>query len=94
MPELLFSHPELERALDGSRTALRDRPRSRALVSIVEQLEYLSAFRAGENDGASLDRINIGILAVREIEDADLMLANTLYSIQSALDQFLAKRHA
>jgi hypothetical protein len=73
---------DLETALGAVQQLLRARPDSRALQSIVEQLEHLRAFARGENDGAMLARINIGVLAMREIEDADLDLAEALYRIE------------
>jgi hypothetical protein len=77
----------LEVTLLGVRAALRTRSSSRALQSIADQLEYLLAFVTGENVGSAIATINVGVLAARDVEEADLSLATALYRIQATIDR-------
>lgn len=80
MPELV----KAQEALAGVRRHLASRPGVRALESIIEQLEYFIAYSRGENDGALLGRMNMGVLAMREIDQVgDLDLAMMIYRIES-----------
>lgn len=85
----------LEDALAGVCRLLAERQGAQSLQSIVEQLEYLIAYAKAENDGAKLGGINIGVLAMREVEDADLRLAMTLHRIgNEAAKEYFAIRRA
>jgi hypothetical protein len=57
-------------------------PSSRALQSILQQLEYLIDLQSGRtSDKSRLKDINLDVLAAREIEDRDQNTARILYSV-------------
>ena len=56
-------------------------PGIRELESIRVQLDYLSDYAAGKNEGERLRDINIGVIAVREVEPRDEELAELLYEV-------------
>ncbi len=63
--------------------ALRLRfPQVATLVSIIRQLEYLSALESGQtSDRSRLGEIILGVQAALEIEPLDQQLAETLYIV-------------
>jgi hypothetical protein len=60
---------------------LQERPDFRPLLSIKNQLNYLSDYIAGTVDGARLKDINVGLVAAREIEGWDDELAALLHQL-------------
>ena len=53
--------------------------------SIRLQLLYLCEYAAGHNSGARLSEINLGLMAVREVEPRDEELAELLYEVAAWL---------
>jgi hypothetical protein len=74
---------EFEEALAEVRRLQAQYAWSSALRSIAEQLEYLAGVERGDGDRSKLRRINIGVLAAREVEDMDLKLAERLHKISA-----------
>ena len=62
---------------------------SSALKSIAEQLEYLLGI-----ERSKLSRINIGVLAARDVEDMDLNIANRLYAISAEVRRMAQEPNA
>jgi hypothetical protein len=73
----------LVKALDRTEQRMVERPDLTPLVSIQKQLEYLIKFNKGQIDGCRLKDINVGLVAVREIENWDDTLAGLLHEISS-----------
>jgi hypothetical protein len=64
------------------------RPNSRPLLSIENQLEYLVALEQGQRSDAELiSNLNLGLLAARELEPHDMELANLIYDVTEAVKQ-------
>ena len=68
---------------------LRSRyPHDQAIVSIIAQVEYLRDLEEGvRDDRHRLEDIIIGILAVREIEVLDPLLAELLYEVEEEVEK-------
>jgi len=67
-------------ALTAIRKLAADHTHSKPIASAIEQLEYLIAVEDGlEVDRSRLDTINIGLIAVREIEGLDEDAAEKLH---------------
>lgn len=64
------------------------------LDSVIEQLTYLLSLADGTStDESRLKNINIGLIAVREVEGADDALANMLHELaQDVRDRLSAKK--
>lgn len=64
------------------------------LNSVIEQLSYLLSLANGTcSDESRLKDINIGLIAVREIEGTDDMLADLLHELaQHVRDRMTAQR--
>jgi hypothetical protein len=71
----------LTKALDRTEQRMMERPDLTPLVSIQKQLEYLIKFNNDQIDGSRLKDINVGLVAVREIENWDNELADLLHEI-------------
>jgi hypothetical protein len=56
-------------------------PEVTQLQSILVQLRYLADYVAGRNRGERLGEINIGLLAVREVEPRSEAVAELLHTI-------------
>lgn len=63
----------------------------RELHSIRLQLEYLGDYVEGRNQGERLHEINIGLMAVREVEPRDEKVAEILYEISDWVRQQMGK---
>ena len=75
-------HDLFQRALARCRELLRKYPDDRPLLSISRQLEYLIAVDGGkESDRSRLSEIIIGVLAAREVEPLDEVLAELLHAV-------------
>lgn len=69
-----------QRALDGCRKLGRQFPDNPLIKSAQTQLQYLIDLEQGRRDDRGrLSDINIGLIAVREIEGVDDDLANWIY---------------
>jgi hypothetical protein len=77
----------LTKALDRTEQRMVERPDLTPLVSIQKQLEYLIKFNIGQIDGGRLKDINVGLVAVREIENWDDELAELLHKINAEADR-------
>lgn len=73
----------LTKALTRTEQRMAERPDLTPLVSIQKQLEYLIKFNNKEADGSRLKDINVGLVAVREIENWDDELAALLHEIST-----------
>lgn len=59
-----------------------------AIQWIIEQLEYLEGVEVGSiEDRSLLRRINLGLLAAREIEDRDARLAKLLHKVSAEVEK-------
>jgi len=74
-------------ALERTEQRIAERPDLVPLISIQKQLEYLINFNNGAVDGSRLKDINVGLVAVREIENWDDNLAGLLYKIDVEVDR-------
>ncbi len=74
-------------ALERTEQRIAERPDLVPLISIQKQLEYLINFNNGAVDGSRLKDINVGLVAVREIENWDDDLAGLLYKIDVEVDR-------
>lgn len=69
-----------EVALDAMRELSALHPESRPITSAIDQLEYLLAVARGvQQDRSRVANINIGIIAVREVEGLDEAAAEKLH---------------
>jgi predicted nucleotidyltransferase len=67
-------------ALERTEELERRYPDDRAVEQCAIQFRYLIALELGErNDRRNLENVNIGVLAVREIEPLDPSLADMIY---------------
>lgn len=73
----------LDTALARTRSLLTIRPGFRPLLSVERQLEYLIAVDTGQQAPDRLNEINLGLVAVREIEGWDDELADMLHQISA-----------
>lgn len=55
------------------------------LDSIRRQLAYLIEYTDGLNDGGHLADVNLGVLAMREVEPRDVSTAELLYEVAEAV---------
>ena len=79
-----------QKTLDRFKLFRRQYPDNGMLLSIEIQLQYLVDLEAGtEKDRERLKDINLGVIAVREVEDRDENLANQLYEVATAAKQML-----
>lgn len=63
------------------------------LDSVIEQLNYLLSLANGtSSDDSRLKDINIGLIAVRELEGGDDALANMLYELEQEVRDRIAKQ--
>ena len=63
-----------------------------SMDSAMIQLEYLLLFLQGGSDRSRLADINIGVIAVREIEAVDMELADLMHEIQGWVRRQLSQR--
>lgn len=64
-----------------------------AVISIKYQLKYLVELEEGkEKDRSRLSGINLGLIAVREIEGKDDDLAEILYEVNSIVKIMMAEK--
>ena len=78
----------LQSALGKTKILKSKYPNSNPLQSVIEQLEYLIGIESGKNtDFSKLETINIGIIAVREVEDRDMALAKELYKVSDLVEK-------
>jgi hypothetical protein len=81
-----MSDLELFRAALEATRELLSRYDSVVLKSIIDQLNYLIDVETGKTkDTSRLANINIGILAVREVEDMDPDTAEQLHKVSAAV---------
>ena len=74
----------LEKGLRACFLLRQQHPENQALISIGEQLEYLSTLEQGvHQDRSRLKDIIIGALAAREIESLDIEIAETFFQVAS-----------
>ena len=67
---------------------LQQYPDEQPLKSVENQLLYLIDLEEGRRqDRNLLARINLGLIAVREIEDLDLPFAELLHKVSAQADQ-------
>lgn len=65
-------------------------PDNRMLLSIEIQLQYLVDLVSGKvKDRSRLKDINLGVIAVHEVEDRDEDLANQLYEVAELAGKML-----
>lgn len=88
-----MTHIELFRnALAKVRLLKEQYPSSRALESVIEQLEYLIGIESGARiDRSKLRSINIGVIAAREIEDMNMQTAEELHAVSAVARQLAAE---
>lgn len=73
-----------DRALIELNKSMEKSPSNILVKSIQLQLKYLIDLEEGkEKDRSRLSEINLGLIAVREIEGKDDELANILYEVSS-----------
>jgi Tsi6 len=69
-------------ALRDSRRLKEEFPWSIPLQSVIDQIEYLINVESGKStDTSRLRTINIGIIAARDIEDMDMVVAEEIYAV-------------
>ncbi|WP_370867907.1 immunity protein Tsi6 family protein [Phenylobacterium sp.] len=79
-----------EDALASARELLERYPFSVPLKSAVEQIEYLVDLESGkEVDRSKLPRINLGVIAAREVEDMDSGVAGKIYRVTSEIEKMM-----
>jgi hypothetical protein len=75
-----------KKALEECRKRLKETPNLRPLISIEKQLEYLIDLEEGRRtDTELMANLNLGIVAVRELEPHDIKLANLIYDVTEAI---------
>jgi hypothetical protein len=79
-----------KRALEGCKRVQAEYPSSRAVSSIIEQLEYPIAAESDKSaDRSRLIYINIGVPAARNMEDLDGELADLLHVVSGEIHRML-----
>ncbi|MFN7945844.1 MAG: immunity protein Tsi6 family protein [Blastocatellia bacterium] len=77
-----------KKALVECQRLLQQYPDEQPLKSVENQLLYLIDLEEGRrHDQKLLARINLGLIAVREIEDLDLPFAELLHKVSAQADQ-------
>lgn len=77
-----------KKALAECQRLLQQYPDEQPLKSVENQLLYLIDLEEGRRqDRNLLARINLGLIAVREIEDLDLPFAELLHKVSAQADQ-------
>lgn len=78
----------LQRAVAAMTTLETKYPGYPPFVSIRNQLLYLMELTSGRNtDYTALDAINLGLIAMREVEPRDEATAELLYSVSSEINE-------
>jgi len=82
----------IEKAHERVRDHLRKSPDDLALKIVESQLGWLRGFVvSGSGDPEKIMKIQLAVLAAREIETLDFELAETLYEIQDTLNSMLSR---
>jgi hypothetical protein len=73
-----------QEALEGCRRFAKTYPTPWVTHSMIAQIEYLIGLETGQSsDRSRLKGINIGILAIKEVEDSDRQLADLLCAVSA-----------
>lgn len=87
---------ELKLSLDRARDLLKDRskkvsPGNKLIKHISEQIDLVYDYIRSPIDGNfdQLKKVNVGLVAIREIEDMDPEFAEALESLQHEVDNIL-----
>lgn len=76
----------IQDALEGVKILEKKYEWSSALKSIREQLEFLEKIEKISDENLSkIRKLNIGVLAAREVQDMNINLAEKLYKIASQI---------
>jgi len=60
-------------------------------VSVRNQILFLISYLSGHEDGKKLAGINLGYIAMREIEPQDEDVANIIYSVSAEVEKMTAE---
>ena len=79
------------KAVEKSKEALAKAPFMFPLESVIKQLNYLVDLEKGDVSRDQLSSINIGQIAVRDIDEFDEDLAELLHEVSAEVNELIMK---